>query len=120
MIRMRNNTKPDSVCCECGQPRKKVLDMFDIQIGGEIFTICDLCNEALFYKTLRASCNVNGRVKTKEDIAIINKRGRDRWNSEKLQEKFKEKEANAKYDKEAYAQIKKSVNSFNEEGDDDE
>ena len=117
MIRMRNNTKPDSVCCECGQPRKKVLDMFDIQIGGEVFTICDLCNEALFYKTLKASCNVNGRVKTKEDIAIINRRGRDRWNTKELKEKIN---TDAKYDKEAYAQIKKSVNSFNEGAEDDE
>lgn len=117
MIRMRNNTKPDSVCCECGQPRKKVLDMFDIQIGGEIFTICDLCNEALFYKTLRASCNVNGRVKTKEDIAIINRRGRDRWNAKELKEKIN---ADVKYDKETYEQIKKSVNSFNDNGEDDE
>ena len=73
-IQMRNNSKKDSVCCECGTPRKKVLDMFDLNIGGNIFTICDLCNEALFRKTLSASCYVNGRVKQKEDMAIINKR----------------------------------------------
>ena len=71
---MRNNNKSDSVCCECGETRKEVLDMFDIRIGGQIFTICDACNEQLFYKTLRADCAKNGRVKLPHDMAIIRKR----------------------------------------------
>ena len=75
-IRMRNNKELDSVCCECNTPRNKVLDMFDLCIGGNIFTICDECNEALFYKTLRAECNKNARVKSNHDIAIINERKR--------------------------------------------
>lgn len=73
-IRMRNNRNPDSVCCECGDKRKDVLDMFDICVGGNIFTICDICNEALFYKTLCAECAKNGRVKTPEDMKVIRKR----------------------------------------------
>lgn len=77
-IRMRNNKELDSVCCECKLPRNKVLDMYDLCIGGNIFTICDECNEALFYKTLRAECNKNARVKSNHDIAIINERKRKR------------------------------------------
>jgi hypothetical protein len=85
-IKMRNNSKPDSICCECGKARKKVLDMFDVCIGGNIFTICDLCNEALFKKTLSASCHTNGRVKSKEDMHIINQRGRDYWKDKDMEE----------------------------------
>lgn len=73
-IRMRNNTKPDSVCCECGDGRKDVLDMFDVCVGGNIFTICDVCNEALLFKTLRAECHKNGRVKTPEDMKVMRMR----------------------------------------------
>lgn len=73
-IKMRNNSKLDAVCCECKATKKEVLDMFDLCIGGNIFTICDACNEALFYKTLKAECYKNGRVKSQHDIAIINRR----------------------------------------------
>lgn len=73
-IRMRNNKDPNSICCECGDNRKEVLDMFDVCVGGNIFTICDICNEALFYKTLRAECNKNARVKTPQDMAVMRKR----------------------------------------------
>ena len=73
-IRMRNNKDTNSVCCECGDPRKEVLDMFDVCIGGNIFTICDRCNEALFFKTLSAECAKNARVKTPEDMKVIRKR----------------------------------------------
>lgn len=71
---MRNNTKPDAVCCECEAPQKEVLNMFDVCIGGKVFTICDCCNEQLFKKTLSAECYKNGRVKYPQDIAIINRR----------------------------------------------
>lgn len=73
-IRMRNSKDPNSVCCECGNGRRQVLDMFDICIGGNIFTICDECNEVLLHKTLTAECNKNNRVKSPEDMAIIRKR----------------------------------------------
>ena len=73
-IKMRNNTKPDAVCCECGESQKQVLNMFDLCIAGNIFTICDLCNEKLFNKCLNAECIKNGRVKSQRDIKIINER----------------------------------------------
>lgn len=73
-IKMRNNTDKDAVCCECGETQKEVLNMFDLCVGGMIFTICDVCNETIFYKTLRAEVMKNGRVKSQHDISIINKR----------------------------------------------
>lgn len=96
-IKMRKNTKSESVCCECSQPRKKVLDMFDVCIGGNIFTICDLCNEVLSRKTLSASCYTNGRVKLKEDMAIIHARGREFWKIKGAEELKRQLEAEAKY-----------------------
>ena len=73
-IKMRNNTDKDAVCCECGEGQTVVLNMFDLCIGGTILTICDVCNEAIFSKTLRAECFKNGRVKSQHDISIINRR----------------------------------------------
>ena len=92
-IRMRNNTKPDSVCCECGDSRKDVLDMFDVCVGGHIFTLCDVCNEALLYKTLRAECAKNARVKTQDDMRVLRKRSeksyKARWQLRNEQAKLK-------------------------------
>lgn len=68
---MRNNTKRDAVCCECGDSQKDVLNMFDLLVGGRIFTICDVCNEVLFSKCLSAEVMKNGRVKSQEDMKII-------------------------------------------------
>ncbi len=73
-IKMRKNANPDSVCCECGDKRNMVLDMFDVCVGGNTFTICDVCNEALFSKTLKAECYKNGRIKSQHDLAVIRKR----------------------------------------------
>ena len=73
-IRMRNNTKPDAICCECGEKQNEVLNMFDLCIGGTIFTICDVCNEKIFSKCLSAECMKNGRIKYERDMAIIRKR----------------------------------------------
>ena len=74
LIKMRNNTKPDAICCECGESQKDVLNMFDLCIGGNIFTICDVCNEKIFSKCLSAEVMKNGRVKSQHDMAIIRKR----------------------------------------------
>lgn len=71
---MRNNTKSDAICCECGDKQDKVLNMFDLCIGGNIFTICDACNEKIFSKCLSAEVMKNGRVKSQQDMAIIRKR----------------------------------------------
>lgn len=73
-IKMRNNKENDSFCCECGDHRSDVLDMFDLCIGGNVFTICDVCNEQLLNKTLKAECAKNARVKTPEDMRVIRKR----------------------------------------------
>lgn len=73
-IKMRNNTNPDAVCCECGEGQKEVLNMFDMCIDGHIFTICDACNEKIFYKCLSATCAVNSRIKYPRDNVIIAKR----------------------------------------------
>lgn len=73
-IKMRNNTSKDAICCECGETQNEVLNMFDLCIGGKIFTICDECNDKLFKKCLSAEVMRNGRVKSQKDIAIINKR----------------------------------------------
>lgn len=73
-IKMRNNTKSDAVCCECGERQDQVLNMFDLCINNSIFTICDACNEKLFRKCLRAECMKNGRAKSQKDMAIIRKR----------------------------------------------
>ena len=98
-IKMRNNKDRDAYCCECGHHRSEVLDMFDICVGGNIFTICDECNEALLYKTLCAECHKNGRVKTQDDMRVMRKRAngsyiggyKSRWLLK--QEESKNKEA---------------------------
>lgn len=73
-IKMRNNRDLDSVCCECGDSRKDVLDMFDLCIGGNVLTICDVCNEQILAKTLKAECAKNGRTKTQHDMTVMRKR----------------------------------------------
>lgn len=73
-IKMRNNTDKEAFCCECGDSQNEVLNMFDLCIGGQIFTICDACNERILSKTLSAEVIKNGRVKSQHDMAIIRKR----------------------------------------------
>ena len=68
---MRNNKKENACCCECGESQKEVLNMYDLCVGGNMFTICDVCNEKLFYKTLHASVLLQGRVKEPRDMKII-------------------------------------------------
>lgn len=74
LIRMRTNREPDAICCECGSTKSDSLEMFDVCIGGKILTICDLCNDNLFKKTLRASYNVNTKTKSKKDLVVIRRR----------------------------------------------
>lgn len=80
-IKMRNNTKSDAVCCECGKNRDNSLGMFDLCIGKNIFTICDACNNELFQKSLKASCYIDNKVKSQHDIAVINKRNKIKTSS---------------------------------------
>ena len=75
---MRHNNNANSTCCECGDKRNQVLEMLDVCVGGNIFTICDKCNEQLFSKCLSAECQKNGRAKSQQDMAIIKKRASKR------------------------------------------
>lgn len=72
---MRTVKDPEAVCKICGATRKQSLEIFEIMFTEKAkLTLCDLCNDKLLYKTLKASCMVNGKLKGKEDIAVINKR----------------------------------------------
>ena len=88
-IKMRNNTNEEAICCECGDTQKQVLNMYDLCIGGTIFTICDRCNEQIQSKTLKALCERNGRTKSGRDMAIIRKRGQEDYETRKW-ERFAE------------------------------
>lgn len=77
-IRMRINKDGNAKCKVCGATRKNSLELFDISFTDKnIITICDLCNETLFNKTLRATCGVNGKIKSQSDLKIIRNRNRD-------------------------------------------
>lgn len=81
-IKMRISKSEYAKCDCCGCERSQVLDMYDIRLGmaqAFVVTICDVCNEELLAKSLKASCLTNGRLKSKEDIAIIKKRGRSKY-----------------------------------------
>ena len=81
-VKMRNNLKKDAVCSGCGDKQEDVLSMFDICIGKTIFTVCDICNEKLFYKCLHADVMVQGRVLTPREMRITRERkarGIERW-----------------------------------------
>lgn len=74
-IKMRTVRDPDAICKICGATRKQSLEIFEIMFTEKAkLTLCDLCNEELLHKTLKASCKVNNKLKSKEDIMIINKR----------------------------------------------
>ena len=79
-IKMRKNKDVNAICCECGEKQEEVLDMFDLQIGDNVLTLCDRCNEKVLNKTLKAECYKNGRVKSGRDMAI--KRDRKIWGIE--------------------------------------
>lgn len=73
-IKMRINKNAECICEECGSKRKDSLDMYDLCIAGEIVTICDACNDALFNKVLKASIHTQARIKSNEDIKVMNSR----------------------------------------------
>lgn len=76
VIRMRNNKSEDAICCDCGSNKNKVLGMYDLCVGGKVFTICDECNSKLLTKSLRADCEKNSRVKSQHDLNIIQSRSK--------------------------------------------
>lgn len=74
-IRMRINKDQDCICKVCGATRRNSLELFDIAFTDKhIITICDLCNEKLFNKTLKAACGINAKVKSQHDLAVIRSR----------------------------------------------
>lgn len=95
-IKMRNNTHEDACCCDCGETQKQVLNMYDICIGGTVFTICDRCVEQLQSKTLKAIVERNGRVKSGRDMAIIRRRGQDDYETRRWERYAEGRQTNAK------------------------
>lgn len=75
-IKMRTIKNQTNITCEiCGNTKKQSLEMFELLLTENIkITLCDLCNDKLLNKTLKASCNVQGKLKTKADLEVIRKR----------------------------------------------
>lgn len=73
-IKMRHNRDASALCCNCGAEAGKSLEMYDVCIGGQVFTICDECNHDLFAKCLKAEVEKNGRAKSGHDMAVIRQR----------------------------------------------
>lgn len=71
---MRNNTSHNAVCDACGNGQKESLRMFDLKVGSLKATICDECNQHLFSKSLSATVLTDSKVKSKEDLKLINRR----------------------------------------------
>lgn len=82
-IKMRMNKDDSSTCKVCGADRRHSLEMFDIKFDDKhSITICDICNGVLFNKTLKADCMVHGKVKSTNDIQVINYRNRKKVGQE--------------------------------------
>lgn len=90
-IKMRYNRDRESVCCGCSEKGDEVLEMYDICVGKTIFTICDVCNEALNMKSLKAIVELNGRVKQQRDMAILRRRAHGSYAAKHRYEKELEK-----------------------------
>lgn len=79
LIKMRVNKEGEQVRCQvCNTDRKNSLEMFDLAIGDGpapiMLRICDLCCDKLLTKTLRGVCHVNGKVKSQQDMKVIQNR----------------------------------------------
>ena len=74
IIKMRTNKEGDCTCDTCGEKRKNVIAMYDLMLGDKLITICDDCNETLLSKSLKASCLVQGKTKSKMDMQIMDRR----------------------------------------------
>lgn len=72
-IKMRVNNKA-TMCPICNSTRRNTIEIFDLCIGDTIITLCDACNEKLFNKTLKATVMIQSKVKTKQDIQVIQAR----------------------------------------------
>lgn len=74
-VRMRVNHDKESKCTLCGKKYMYTKEMHDLQLSNKrksvIFTLCYDCMEEIFQKTLKASCNYQAKLKTKEDMKRI-------------------------------------------------
>ena len=100
---MRINKHNDAICEACGEGSSQVLEMFDLMIGSTIHTICDRCTDQILYKTLSATCGVNGKLKSQHDLAIIRKRNKN--------------PCTTKFDK--HTSINEALSDIKESGDDE-
>lgn len=75
-IKMRVNKKGHPMCNSCGCGRKAAVEMFDVCIGEDIFCLCNFCMETLFNKSLKATVQVQGKLKSQEDLKITQARKR--------------------------------------------
>lgn len=73
-MRARINKKQDCICLDCGNERKDSLELYDLKIGNTVFTLCDLCANDLFKITLKLTTNLQGKLKSSKDLALISKR----------------------------------------------
>ena len=74
-IKMRTNKSDNPICKVCGHTRKNSLEFFDIAFTPKhIITVCDACVDELFNKVLKANCQVNAKLKSQKDLAIIQNR----------------------------------------------
>ena len=80
-IKMRQNKNQHVSCKVCGNKLEESLGMFDIAFTDKhIITICDRCNNQLLSKSLKASCLIDSKIKSKKDQDIIARRkGRSKY-----------------------------------------
>lgn len=64
---MRVNNNESSICTCCETPWLNTRNMVDYKIGDVKFTLCHICSEQLFQKSLKVSCMYNSKIKTKTD-----------------------------------------------------
>lgn len=72
-IKMRVNNNKETVCSNCGKKYNYTKEMYDVMIFGQVKHLCYGCVDMLFRKTLSAQIKYQSRVKSKEDIARINR-----------------------------------------------
>lgn len=92
---MRICKDEEAVCKVCGKSRRESLEIFELQFTEkQIIRICDLCNEALLNKSLKAVCLINHRTKSNADMRIIRSRNikKDNLNAERNKVSSKENE----------------------------
>ena len=76
-VRMRVNKDKESKCKLCNTPYMYTPEMYDLQLANDesgksvVFNLCKKCTDEIFHKTLKASCNYNAKVKTKEDMQRV-------------------------------------------------